>query len=60
MSQVLTKTTSSYRALFITPQLHLQILPTDCDRVKVVPLMDKALTPYVKGGGATAYEAELK
>jgi hypothetical protein len=28
--------------------------------VKVVPLMDKALTPYVKGGGATAYEAELK
>ncbi|KAJ1474300.1 hypothetical protein T484DRAFT_3645222 [Baffinella frigidus] len=31
----------------------LQILPGDCDRSKVViPLMDKALSPYVKGGGA--------
>eukprot|EP00596_Hydrurales_sp_CCMP1899_P003506 CAMPEP_0119051186 /NCGR_PEP_ID=MMETSP1177-20130426/72890_1 /TAXON_ID=2985 /ORGANISM="Ochromonas sp, Strain CCMP1899" /LENGTH=858 /DNA_ID=CAMNT_0007030309 /DNA_START=118 /DNA_END=2694 /DNA_ORIENTATION=- len=40
--------------------ISLEILPKDCDRVKVVPLMDKALTPYVKGGGATAYETELR
>lgn len=38
----------------------LKILPDDCDRAKVVPLMDKALSPYVKGGGAKKYEAELK
>jgi predicted unusual protein kinase regulating ubiquinone biosynthesis (AarF/ABC1/UbiB family) len=40
--------------------ISLEILPSDCDRALVVPLMDKALTPYVKGGGAGAYEAELK
>merc|ERR1719491_2119076 len=40
--------------------INLKILPTDCNRAKVVPLMDKALTPYVKGGGAKRYEAELK
>jgi hypothetical protein len=38
----------------------LNILPADCDRQKVVPLMDKALTPYVKGGGAQRYEEELR
>eukprot|EP00471_Norrisiella_sphaerica_P013654 CAMPEP_0184503142 /NCGR_PEP_ID=MMETSP0113_2-20130426/51712_1 /TAXON_ID=91329 /ORGANISM="Norrisiella sphaerica, Strain BC52" /LENGTH=853 /DNA_ID=CAMNT_0026892585 /DNA_START=221 /DNA_END=2782 /DNA_ORIENTATION=- len=38
----------------------LGILPEDCDRAKVVPLMDKALSPYVKGGGAKKYEEELK
>lgn len=40
--------------------IQLEILPADCDRAKVVPLMDKALTPYVKGGGAKKYEEELK
>ena len=40
--------------------IRLEILPTDCDRPKVIPLMDKALTPYVKGGGAQKYEEELK
>mmetsp|Transcript_3691 Transcript_3691/g.4964 ORF Transcript_3691/g.4964 Transcript_3691/m.4964 type:complete len:942 (+) Transcript_3691:207-3032(+) len=40
--------------------IKLKILPADCDRSKVVPLMDKALSPYVKGGGAKTYEAELK
>ena len=40
--------------------IRLEILPSDCDRAKVVPLMDKALTPYVKGGGAGKYEEELK
>ena len=40
--------------------IQLEILPTDCDRSLVVPLMDKALTPYVKGGGAKKYEEELR
>lgn len=38
----------------------LEILPPDCDRNLVLPLMDKALSPYVKGGGAKRYEAELR
>ena len=38
----------------------LNILPADCDRSLVEPLMDKALSPYVKGGGAKKYEEELK
>jgi len=38
----------------------LQILPEDTNRVAVIPLMDKALSPYVKGGGAKKYEEELK
>ena len=34
---------------------------SDCVcRDQVIPLMDKALSPYVKGGGAKRYEAELK
>ena len=37
----------------------LQILPPTVDRALVVPLMGKALSPYVKGGGAKKYEAEL-
>lgn len=37
----------------------LEILPTDSDRAAIIPLMDKALTPYVKGGGAKKYEEEL-
>jgi len=39
--------------------INLDILPTDSDRAAIIPLMDKALTPYVKGGGAKKYEAEL-
>lgn len=40
--------------------IRLNILPTDCDRAAIIPLMDKALSPYVKGGGAKKYEEELK
>lgn len=40
--------------------IELGILPPDCDRIKVIPLMDKALTPYVKGGGAQRYEEEIR
>lgn len=40
--------------------IKLNILPTNCDRAAIIPLMDKALSPYVKGGGAKKYEEELK
>jgi len=40
--------------------MKLNILPPDSDRAAVIPLMDKALSPYVKGGGAKRYEEEVK
>lgn len=40
--------------------MDLNILPSDSDRATIIPLMDKALSPYVKGGGAKKYEEELK
>ena len=40
--------------------IRLNILPPDSDRAAIIPLMDKALSPYVKGGGAKKYEEELK
>lgn len=40
--------------------INLKILPADSDRAAIIPLMDKALSPYVKGGGAKKYEEELK
>lgn len=40
--------------------MKLKILPEDSDRAAIIPLMDKALSPYVKGGGAKKYEEELK
>lgn len=40
--------------------INLGILPPDSNRPTIIPLMDKALTPYVKGGGAKKYEEELK
>ena len=47
-------------AALVDDFIELEILPSDCNRGKVIPLMDKALSPYVKGGGAKKYEAELK
>lgn len=40
--------------------IKLKILPSDTNRAAVIPLMDKALSPYVKGGGAKKYEEELR
>jgi aarF domain-containing kinase len=40
--------------------IKLKILPDDTNRATVIPLMDKALSPYVKGGGAKKYEEELR
>ena len=47
-------------AALVDDFIQLEILPADCNRGKVIPLMDKALSPYVKGGGAKVYEDELK
>lgn len=35
--------------------MQLGILPADANRPMIIPLMDKALTPYIQGGGATKY-----
>ena len=40
--------------------IRLQILPENSNRAAIIPLMDKALSPYVMGGGAKKYEEELK
>ena len=40
--------------------IKLKILPDDTNRAAVIPLMDKALSPYVKGGGAKKYEEEVR
>lgn len=40
--------------------IDLKILPADCNKATIIPLMDKALSPYVKGGGAKKYEEELR
>merc|ERR1711871_1033616 len=42
-----------------TDFVRLEILGDDLDTGVVVPLMDKALTPYVKGGGAQKYKEEV-
>jgi hypothetical protein len=39
--------------------IRLQILPEDSNRAAIIPLMDKALSPYVMGGGAKKYAEEL-
>ena len=40
--------------------IKLQILPPQSDRAAIIPLMNKALSPYLSGGGAKKYEQELK
>ena len=47
-------------AALVDDFIRLKILPEDCNRPAIIPLMDKALSPYVKGGGAKMYEEELK
>lgn len=59
VSSIIHLANKDYAAL-VDDFIALKILPDDCDRAKVIPLMDKALSPYVKGGGAKSYEAELK
>lgn len=59
VSSIIHLANKDYAAL-VDDFIGLQILPADCNRAKVIPLMDKALSPYVKGGGAKKYEAELR
>mmetsp|Transcript_2976 Transcript_2976/g.5815 ORF Transcript_2976/g.5815 Transcript_2976/m.5815 type:complete len:874 (-) Transcript_2976:290-2911(-) len=59
VSAIIHLANKDYAAL-VDDFISLKILPADCNRAKVVPLMDKALSPYVKGGGAKRYEEELK
>lgn len=40
--------------------MRLKILPEDSNRATIIPLMDKALSPYVMGGGAKRYEEEVR
>ena len=59
VSSIIHLANKDYPAL-VDDFIDLKILPADCNRPKIVPLMDKALTPYVKGGGAKKDEEELK
>ena len=58
ISAVIHLANKNYAAL-VDDFIKLKILPADSNRATIIPLMDKALTPYVKGGGAKKYEAEL-
>ena len=58
ISAVIHLANKNYAAL-VDDFVKLNILPTDSNRATIIPLMDKALTPYVKGGGAKKYEEEL-
>lgn len=33
----------------------LGFLPLDCDRALIIPVMDRVLSPYLRGGGAAAF-----
>mmetsp|Transcript_6338 Transcript_6338/g.15184 ORF Transcript_6338/g.15184 Transcript_6338/m.15184 type:complete len:662 (+) Transcript_6338:167-2152(+) len=33
----------------------LEFLPRDSDRARIIPVMDRVLSPYLRGGGAAAY-----
>ena len=59
VSAIIHLANKDYTAL-VDDFIALKILPDDCNRAKVIPLMDKALSPYVMGGGAKKYEDELK
>lgn len=58
ISAVIHLANKNYAAL-VDDFMNLKILPPDSNRATIIPLMDKALTPYVKGGGAKKYEEEL-
>ena len=59
VSAVIHLANKDYAAL-VDDFINLKILPADTNRATVIPLMDKALSPYVKGGGAKKYTEELQ
>lgn len=48
VSSIIHLANKDYAAL-VDDFVELNILPADCDRALVIPLMDKALSPYIKG-----------
>ena len=38
----------------------LDFLPADCDRGVIIPVMDRVLSPYLSGGGAKAFNFQVK
>lgn len=35
--------------------ISLNFLPQNCDRALIIPVMDRVLSPYLRGGGAAAF-----
>eukprot|EP00808_Paulinella_micropora_P024115 g17880.t1 len=58
VSAIIHLANKDYRSLVRDFQ-RLDILGSRVDPAIVVPLMDKALTPYIKGGGAKKYREEV-
>lgn len=46
-------------AALVDDFIELEVLPKDANRPVVVPLMDKALSPYVAGGGAQKFQERV-
>jgi hypothetical protein len=38
----------------------LDFLPADCDRGVIIPVMDRVLSPYLSGGGAKAFNFQVR
>jgi predicted unusual protein kinase regulating ubiquinone biosynthesis (AarF/ABC1/UbiB family) len=38
----------------------LGFLPPDCDRGLIIPIMDRVLSPYLRGGGAKAFNFQVR
>ena len=37
----------------------LEFLPADCDRGVIIPVMDRVLSPYLRGGGAKSFNFQV-
>lgn len=38
----------------------LEFLPADCDRGVIIPVMDRVLSPYLRGGGAKSFNFQVR
>lgn len=43
------------RSALIDDFVALGFLPAGCDRGLIIPVMDRVLSPYLRGGGAAAF-----
>lgn len=39
--------------------VNLGFLPDDCNRGQVIPIMDRVLSPYLRGGGAKSINFQV-